>query len=97
MAFGDLSAVSKQPELTYLGLCGLRYTGDGGLVVALRALQRLEELLIDCCHAPGELYCLLQHCARLRKVVLQSCQEVGLPALVSKQGMQAAGADERCG
>jgi hypothetical protein len=41
--------------------------------------------------APGELCCLLQRCARLRKVVLQGCGSTGLPAmmaLVSKRGMQ---------
>jgi hypothetical protein len=60
-------------------------------MLALAQLPQLEELVIDNSHISGELYCLLQHCARLRKVVLQCCSCVGLPALmalVSKAGMQ---------
>jgi hypothetical protein len=115
-AYGDLSAVGKQRQLTYLGLGGLEYSG-GGLagvlpelqhlqvlhlgrvrsclaledMLALAQLQQLEELGIDSSDAPGEVYCLLQRCARLRKVVLQHCGSVGLPAmmaLVSKPGMR---------
>jgi hypothetical protein len=116
-AYGDLSAVRKQPQLTHLGLGGLEFSGRGGLVgvlpelqrlqvlhlsrawhcleledmLALAQLQQLEELFIDSSHISGELYCLLQRCARLRKVVLHDCSSVGLPALmalVSKAGMQ---------
>jgi hypothetical protein len=115
-AYGDLSAVGKQRQLTHLGLGGLEYSG-GGLaevllelqhlqvlqlgrvfdclkqqdMLALAQLPQLEELCIADSDAPGELYCLLQRCARLRKVVLQDCRSVGLPAmmaLVSKPGMR---------
>jgi hypothetical protein len=60
-------------------------------MLAVAQLQQLEELRVDWSDAPDELYCLLQRCARLRKVVLQECSDVGLPALmalVSKAGMQ---------
>jgi hypothetical protein len=60
-------------------------------MLALAQLPLLEELCIDSRDAPGELYCLLQRCARLRKVVLQGCSRLGLPALmalVGKAGMQ---------
>jgi hypothetical protein len=60
-------------------------------MLALAQLQQLEELGIADSDAPGELCCLLQRCARLRKVVLQGCGSTGLPAmmaLVSKRGMQ---------
>jgi hypothetical protein len=128
-AYGDLSAVGKQPQLTHLRLGGLEYTSGWRLAGVLPELQRLqllhlsrvwgwlelehmlalaqlpllEEVCIDYCDAPDELYCLLQHCARLRKVVLQGCSNVGLPALmalVSKAGMREvelggiAGAEE---
>ncbi len=127
-AYGDLSAVGKQRQLTHLGLGGLEYSG-GGLagvllelqrlqvlqlgrvcgclkqqdMLALAQLQQLEELYMADSDAPGELYCLLQRCARLRKVELQFCGSVGLPAmmaLVSKPGMRevelggVAGAEE---
>jgi hypothetical protein len=128
-AYGDLSAVRKQPQLTHLGLGGLEFSGRGGLAGVLPELQRLQvlqlgrardcleledmlalvqlpqlqELHIDFSYALDELFCLLQRCARLRKVVLQYCHSVGLPALValvSKAGMQevvlmsVAGAEE---
>jgi hypothetical protein len=60
-------------------------------MLALAQLPQLEELCIADSDAPAELYCLLQRCARLRKVVLQACRSVGLPAmtaLVSKPGMR---------
>jgi hypothetical protein len=116
-AYGDLSAVGKQPQLTYLGLGGLERSGGSGLAGVLPELQRLqvlqlgrvrscltledmlalaqlpqlEELCIKNSDAPGELCCLLQRCSRLRKVLLQYCGSVGLPAmmaLVSKPGMR---------
>ncbi len=60
-------------------------------MLALVQLPQLEELCIADSDAPGELYCLLQRCTRLRQVVLQACGSVGLPAmtaLVSKPGMR---------
>jgi hypothetical protein len=116
-AYGDLSAVGKQSQLTHLTLGSLERSGSVGLVevlpelqhlkvlqlssvrgcltledmLALAQLPQLEEICIDSSDAPGELYCLLQHCARLRKLVLQACGSVGLPAmmaLVSKPGMR---------
>jgi hypothetical protein len=116
-AYGDLSAVGKQRQLTYLGLGGLERSGGGLLaaalpelqhlqvlqlgrvrgclkledMLALAQLQQLEELCIEHGNAMGELYCMLQLCARLRKVELEGCSSVGLPAmmaLVCKRGMQ---------
>jgi hypothetical protein len=43
-AYGDLSAVIKQPQLTYLGLGGLERSGGGGLVGALPELRHLQVL-----------------------------------------------------
>ncbi len=128
-AYGDLSAVGKQRELTYLGLGGLKRSGGRGLaaalpelqhlqvlqlgkangclkledMLALAQLQQLEELCIERGDEIGELYCMLQLCAGLRKVELEGCSSVGLPAmmaLVCKRGMQEVklhdveGADE---
>jgi hypothetical protein len=117
-AYGDMSAVGKQSQLTHLGLGGLeRSSGGSGLaiwlpelqrlqalhlgrvwgcleledVLALPQLQQLEELCIENSNISSDLYCLLQRCATLRKVVLLKCGSVGLPAmmaLVSKVGMQ---------
>jgi hypothetical protein len=91
---GGRGLAGALPELQRLQVLHLSKV-DGYLelegMLALAQLPQLEELFIDSRDAPGELYCLLQRCARLRKVALQECGGLGLPALmalVSKPGMQ---------
>ncbi len=113
-AYGDLSAVGKQRQLTHLGLGGLERSGCGVArvlpelqhlqvlqlswafsclelehILALADLPQLQELCISRSNAQGELYCLLHRCARLRKVVLQLCDNVGLPAMMALVGMRS--------
>jgi hypothetical protein len=91
---GGLSRVLPElPHLQVLKLGSVCSPGHLALedMLALAELPQLEELAMYGSDAPGELYCLLHRCARLRKVVLEGCSSVGLPAmmvLVSKLGMQ---------
>jgi hypothetical protein len=59
-------------------------------MLALAQLRQLEELYIEGCDIWQDLYCLLQRCPRLSRVVLHDCDIEGPEAmsLISKPGMQ---------